>query len=321
MNDLILLVAVVLIDYWIGDPHRWPHPIIAVGKLIKRMETLIRYIRLDSRVGGVLLWFVTVTLVLGVLSGILTLAGMMHPFLRTVVIGYFLFASLAATSLKTEVMKVHDALASGDIDKGRKMLSWLVGRDTETLTEEEVIKGAVETTAENTVDGILAPLFYMVMGFLLGYPVQLVFLYKAVNTMDSMVGYIQEPYTRIGWFPAKMDDLFNLIPARLGSLLMVLAGGVLGLKMSGGWKILSRDHGNHKSPNAGWPEGAVAGLLDVQLGGTHTYFGQILEKPTIGDDIRPIRVQDISHACKIMYLSEVMLVVLSMIVLLIYKAV
>ena len=319
MSDVILLLAVVLIDYRIGDPQGWPHPIILIGKLIRILETFIRTIKMDNRLGGVFLWFMTTGFVISVLTLVLKGSALIHPWFAKAVTDYFLFASLAATSLKTEVMKVHGALAEGDLVKGRKMLSWLVGRDTGELTEEEVIKGAVETAAENTIDGILAPLFYMVMGFFFGVPVQAVFFYKAVNTMDSMVGYIQEPYTRIGWFPAKMDDLFNLIPARIGSFLMLLAGGVLGMDMSGGRKIWSRDHGQHKSPNAGWPEAVTAGLLNIQLGGTHTYFGQILVKPTIGDDIRKVRTQDIKDTCRLMYMSEFIMLMIALVLMMVVR--
>lgn len=319
MSDILVLLAAVLIDYRIGDPHGWPHPIIAIGHTIKVYEKMVRRLKLDNPFGGMILWLLTVVTVVGSLTLILEGAKVIHPYLYTGITLYFLFAAMAATSLKTEVSKVTAALAKGDLKEGRKYLSWLVGRDTESLIEEEVIKGAVETAAENTIDGILAPLFYIIVGMIIGYPVQVVFLYKTVNTLDSMVGYIQEPYKRIGYVSAKMDDLFNLIPARLGSFLMLLAGGILGLDLHNGRKIWHRDRLNHKSPNAGYPESAIAGLLDIQLGGTHTYFGEVLEKPTIGDSIRRVKVQDINDTCRVMYMSEFILLMMGIVLLLLLK--
>jgi len=300
MNLGLMLLIVVLLDYKIGDPHNWPHPIILVGKWINVQERFLRKIGMDNRVGGVILWLGTMVATVGVLTALLYLGGLIHPYIETGLTIYFLFAALAATSLKTEVMKVSQSLEDGDLKEGRQGLSWLVGRDTETLTVDQVIKGAVETVAENTIDGVLAPLFFIIIGMFLGCPVQVVFLYKAVNTLDSMVGYIQEPYKRIGWFSAKVDDLFNLIPARLVSLLMLLAGGVLSLDLYNCKKVWPRDRNNHKSPNAGWPESVVAGLLDIQLGGSHRYFGQVLEKPTIGDPISLNEVKDILETIRIM---------------------
>jgi len=315
MNDLLLLLLIVLLDYRIGDPQGWPHPIIAIGWLIKRLEGLIRKVGFDHRLGGAVLWLVTVTVVVVSLTGCLWLAELVHPALAKTLMVYLLFASMAATSLKKEAAKVGEALLRGDLKEGRKLLSWLVGRDTATLTEEEVIKGAVETVAENTIDGVIAPLFYIIIGLLIGYPVQLVFLYKTVNTLDSMVGYIQMPYTHIGYVSAKMDDLFNYIPARIGSFIMLLAGGVLSMDLYNGRRMLKRDCRKHKSPNAGYPESVVAGLLNIQLGGRHTYFGQVLEKPTIGDPIRWPKVMDIGDTCRIMYMSEFILLMMGIICL------
>lgn len=315
MSGALTLLVAVLLDYRIGDPQGWPHPIIAIGRWVKILEKALRKMGLDNRLGGVLLWLGTTGGTVAVLTAILYGASIIHPYVEAAVTVYFLFASLAATSLKTEVMKVTKALNQGDLAEGRQWLSWLVGRDTAQLTQEEVIKGAVETVAENTIDGVLAPLMFILLGLFFGCPVQMVFLYKAVNTLDSMVGYIQEPYTRMGWFSAMMDDGFNLIPARVGSVLMLMAGGVLGMDLDNGRKVFKRDHGNHKSPNAGWPESVVAGLLNIQLGGTHTYFGEVLEKPTIGDAHRPATAEDIHRTTKIMYMAEFILLWLGIVLL------
>ncbi len=302
----LVFLVVLLLDYFIGDPHHWPHPIIFIGKWIKSVEVTTRKIGLSTKVGGTILWIVVNIGVCAVLTLILALTSYIHSILTLLVTVYFLFSAMAATSLKTEVMKVYDALTSQGLEEGRRQLSWLVGRDTSSLTEEEVIKGAVETTAENTIDGVLAPMFYMAIGFIIGYPVQAVFLYKTVNTLDSMIGYIQEPYKEIGWFSAKMDDWFNWLPARIGSLMMVLSGKHLRLKVDNAVRVWRRDRLAHKSPNAGHPEAAVAGLLGIQLGGTHTYFGEKLEKPSIGDPIREINKEDIKLTCRIMYQSELL---------------
>lgn len=274
---------------------------------------------MDHRFGGFILWMLTTVTVVTGLTVLLESAKMIHSYLYMALSLYFLFTAMAATSLKTEVTKVAKALSQGNLEDGRQALSWLVGRDTQGLTEEEVVKGAIETGAENTIDGVIAPLFYMMVGVLIGYPVQLVFLYKTVNTLDSMVGYIQEPYRRVGYASAKIDDLFNLIPARIGSFLMLLAGGILGMDLDNGKKVWRRDCKNHKSPNAGYPEAAIAGLLGIQLGGTHTYFGQVLEKPTIGDPLRHPLVEDIYDTCRVMYMAEFILLMMGIVLLLLLK--
>lgn len=315
MTLLILMIMAVLLDFMIGDPAGLPHPIIYIGKLIKGVENFIRKIGQDNRFGGLLLWVMVNGLVMVILTLILEGAALIHPYLKLVLTFYFMFASLAATCLKVEVKKVGTALTNSGIVEGRKFLGYLVGRDTKELSETEVIKATVETTAENTIDGILAPLFYMAIGLAIGYPVQMVFLYKTVNTLDSMVGYIQEPYKRIGYVSAKVDDLFNLIPARIGSFLMLVGGSFLVGTNKNSFKVWLRDRKNHKSPNAGYPEAAVAGLLGIQLGGTHTYFGQVLEKPTIGDATREVTMEDIDRTIKIMYMSELLMMIVLVLVL------
>ena len=204
-------------------------------------------------------------------------------------------------------MKVKQALDTGTIEDGRKAVSMIVGRDTKSLTEEGVVKAAVETVAENTSDGIIAPLFYMMIG-----GAGLGFFYKAVNTMDSMVGYKNDRYLDFGRTAARMDDLFNLIPARLSAFLMIGAAGILGLfdsrhySMANAWKIYRRDRHNHKSPNAAQTESVCAGALSVRLAGNAWYFGKLYEKPYIGDDIRPIEREDIGRANRLLYGTAVL---------------
>jgi adenosylcobinamide-phosphate synthase len=311
MNLFYVLLTVTFLDYVIGDPPNWPHPIIYIGKLISWLEKQLRKYGLATKFGGFILFIATVLMTLGTMTFILGISGKAGRVIEGIVVLFFLTSALAATCLKKEVMKVADALENGTIEESRIALSYLVGRDTKSLSHEAIIKGTIETTAENTIDGVIAPLFYMVIGLILDCPVQMVFLYKTINTLDSMVGYIQEPYTQIGYVSAKMDDLVNLIPARLGSLLMLLSGVFLRLDVVQGLRIWKRDCRNHKSPNAGHPESVVAGLLGIRLGGTHTYFSQVLEKPTIGDPIRNPELQDIEMTTHIMYVAELMMIIVS----------
>lgn len=304
MNPLLILLLAVLLDYRIGDPKQLPHPIVLIGKFIKLTERLLRKVHMDGYVGGGLLWLTVNGTVFAVITVMTMVLKSIHPYLNDVFVIYGAFSAMAATCLAVEVRKVKDALYQPDLTEPRTALSYLVGRDTQSLSKEEIIKGAIETTAENTIDGVLAPLFYLGIGFIIDMPLQMVFLYKTVNTLDSMVGYVIEPYTEFGYISAKIDDLMNFIPARIGSFVMLLAGGVIGEDIGRGLRIHRRDRNNHKSPNAGHPEAAVAGLLGIQLGGTHTYFGQVLEKPIIGDTTKEVCVDDIETTIRIMYMSE-----------------
>lgn len=308
MKSSALLIIVVFLDFILGDPPNWPHPIRYIGWSISQYEKAIRKSRIDLKIGGFLLVLLSLGTTLIISTLILKIANYIHPSLRTIVTTYLLYTSIAAKCLDVEARKVHNAVNEKNIEKSRKKLSYLVGRDTTQLSFEEIIRGVVETVAENTVDGVLAPLFYMVIGFYLGFPVQFALGYKVINTLDSMVGYVQEPYKEIGYASAKLDDIANYIPARIGSLLMILAGGLLGYSIKQGFKILIRDRRNHKSPNCGYPEAAVAGLLQIQLGGTNTYFGQEIYKPTIGDETTSLTGEHIINTIKIMYGAEFLMV-------------
>lgn len=309
MDSSILLLIVVALDFILGDPPNWPHPIKWIGLSISRYEKAIRKSGLNLRMGGFILTLLSLTTVLTVSTLILKVAQLIHPLLEIIITIYLLYTSIAAKCLDVEAKKVYKAVHKKDIEKSRKMLSYLVGRDTSQLDFEEVIRGVVETVAENTIDGVLAPLFYMGIGFYFGVPVQFALGYKVINTLDSMVGYLQEPYIEIGYASAKLDDIANYIPARIGSLFMVLAGGLLGYNVKQGFKVLIRDRRNHKSPNCGYPESAVAGLLKIQLGGTNTYFGQRVYKPTIGDKDTPLTAKHIINTIKIMYGAEFLMIV------------
>ncbi|MFA5523117.1 MAG: adenosylcobinamide-phosphate synthase CbiB [Tissierellales bacterium] len=315
MTNNITLILAIALDYILGDPPNWPHPVRFIGTVIKKYEKLVRSLKgLDLKVGGFILTIATLATVLGFFTVVLALADVMHPILRTALEIYLIYSLLAAKCLEVEAMKVYRALEAKDIAKSRHMLSYLVGRDTNELNTDEIIRGTVETVAENTVDGVLAPLLYLGIGFCFNAPVQGILLYKIINTLDSMVGYIQEPYTKIGFASAKLDDFANFIPARLGSILMILAGTVIGYKGKKGMQILVRDRKNHKSPNCGYPESVVAGLLEIQLGGTNTYFGQKAYKPTIGDAHKDLNQIHIKDTIKIMYGSEVAMVLFMILV-------
>ncbi|WDV44812.1 adenosylcobinamide-phosphate synthase CbiB [Clostridiaceae bacterium M8S5] len=307
MQNVIMLTVAVILDLILGDPNGWPHPIIYIGKMIRSLESRIRKQKIISeKLGGFILLILSVATVVAILSLMLYIAGKINNYVKIILSIYFIYTSLASRCLHVEALKVYDTLKSDDIKKARIQISYLVGRDTSSLTKEEITRATIETVAENTIDGILAPLLYIAIGFMIGYPVQLVYIYKTVNTLDSMVGYIQQPYKDIGYASARFDDVLNYLPARIGSIFMLLGGGLLKYNIKDGWKILLRDKRNHKSPNCGYPEAVVAGLLDIQLGGTNTYFGQKLYKPTLGDKKRNLQAHDIKSTVKIMYSSFIL---------------
>ncbi len=309
MKEVLILFTAVLIDSIMGDPYWLPHPIIFIGNMIKKYEGIIRRIKfIPLKIGGFILTIGSIITVMIVIFSILFIANIIHPVLKLVIMVYLLYTSLAGRCLHLEGNKVYESLIEKDIEKSRKLLSYLVGRDTSELTLQDITRGIVETIAENTVDGVLAPVFYIIIGFFIGMPVEMAFLYKTINTLDSMVGYKQEPYKDIGYASAKLDDIANYIPARLGSLLMLGAGGILGYDIRRGLKILIRDRRNHKSPNCGYPESAVAGMLNIQLGGTNTYFGERVYKPTIGDDVVPLEPKHIKDTVRIMYGAQVIMI-------------
>lgn len=247
---------------------------------------------------------------------ILTAAYKFNPWLGFAVETIMCYQIFATKCLRDESMKVYYALQNKDIVDARLKLSWIVGRDTKELDEEEVTKGAVETVAENTADGIIAPMLYMFLG---GAP--LAFLYKGINTMDSMVGYKNDKYMYFGRCAAKLDDLANLIPARITGIVMILASYFLNLNTKGAWKIFWRDRYNHLSPNSAMTESVTAGALNIQLGGDHYYFGKLVHKDTIGDNIRPVMAEDIVATNNLLYMTAVLsLLLFSLIYLMRYFA-
>ena len=297
------LVGAVALDLMLGDPRWLPHPVVFIGRLINRLEAVLRGAVANERMAGVLLVLLTVGGSCTVAYLALLGAAQIHP-LGSEVAGMILgYTCLAARSLHRESGRVCAALAAGDLAAARSALAMIVGRDTGELGESEIWRGAVETVAENTSDGVIAPLFFLMLGGPL-----LALAYKAVNTLDSMVGYKNERYLRFGWAAARLDDLLNLVPARLTGFFMGLAAPLAGLSGRGAWRIMRRDGRNHSSPNSGIPEAAAAGALGVQLGGTNHYFGRPVEKPTIGDPDCQLDERSWRGAVRLMYVSEMLLV-------------
>lgn len=304
-------IAIVL-DLLIGDPPNWPHPVRFIGWVIAHLEKWIRANLPQKYFGGFLLLF---GVLISFLLPVILFQAVLPPNFFNLISIYLLYTSLAAKCLYIEAMKIKRLLEAEDIAKARVQLSYIVGRDTENLTPEAITRGVVETVSENTVDGVLAPLFYMLLGAPFGLSVHFVWLYKIVNTLDSMVGYKQAPYREIGYASAKLDDILNFIPARIGSILMLLSGGIQGYSFNRGLKIFLRDRKNHSSPNSGHPESAVAGLLGVRLGGSNHYFGTLVQKPTIGDQAVELVPKHIEICGRIMVLSEVTLFTLALVLI------
>lgn len=300
MNILSLYIGYIT-DLIIGDPYSFPHPVKYIGKLIKVVENIIRKIaKTDTalKIGGFVLWFITVGVTFSITYTICSMSKVNY-ILYVIVNSVIIYTTLATKCLKDEAKKIYDVLKTGDIIKSRQQLSYIVGRDTSNLSEQEIIRATVETVAENTVDGLIAPLFYAFIG---GAP--LAMTYKAINTLDSTVGYKNEKYLHIGYASAKIDDIANYIPARISVILFTIGNFFLGNDYKNSFKIAIRDRKNHKSPNCAFSEGAVAGGLGIQLGGTNIYFGEKVYKPTIGDKKREIEIEDIDRTNKILYATS-----------------
>lgn len=300
---MLSIYAAFVLDFLAGDPYWFPHPVRLIGLYINYFEILTRKIARSDRtllISGILLTLSAVCLAYLLTWAVLNATYHINPILYYLINIIFLYTCLAPRCLADEGRKIHRALKEGSIETGRRLLSFIVGRDTENLDESGVARGAVETVAENTSDGVIAPLFYMFIG---GAPMAMA--YKAVNTLDSMVGYKNEKYAYFGWASARLDDIVNFVPARLTGLLLVAASFFLGLNYKGSRRILKRDCRKHSSPNSGYPEAAVAGALNVQLGGTNSYFGKPVTKPTIGDFERSIIGEDIEAAVKLMYIAAI----------------
>lgn len=300
-----------LLDLWLADPGWMPHPVVLMGKCITRLEEVLRRrfpaTPKGERAAGCVL---AVLLPVGtmVLTGaICLLAGRIHPLLGMAVQTFWCWQALAVKGLAEESKNVYRQLAAEDLPGARRAVARIVGRDTQALTEEGVTKAAVETVAENFSDGVVAPLFYMMIG---GAPLAL--CYKAVNTMDSMIGYKNQRYLQFGRAAAKLDDAANYLPSRLAAVFWIAAAGLTGQDAPNAWRIWRRDRRNHVSPNSAQTESACAGALGVQLAGPAYYFGEYYNKPTIGDAKRPIEPRDILRANRMLFAGAGLALVLGL---------
>ena len=309
MLSLWALVLGFLLDLLIGDPHFIYHPVRLVGNLITVTEKGLRRVFPKTKGGekaaGVFLAVIVISVTTAVPALLLYLAGRISPEVRFLLETIMCYQLLATKSLKDESMKVYDKLKAGDLPEARKAVAMIVGRDTESLDEAGVTKAAVETVAENTSDGIIAPMLFMAVGgAAFGY------FYKAINTMDSMVGYKNEKYLYFGRFAARLDDVVNYIPARLAACFMTAAAAFVSLDTKEAWRIYRRDRRNHASPNSAQTEAVMAGALNVQLAGDAWYFGKLHKKKTIGDDTRPVEYEDIRRADRLLYATAILSLVM-----------
>ncbi len=312
---LIMIILAVIIDYIIGDPKFIWHPVQVIGALIKFLNTFLNRGNFRKFKG-----FILVSIVLSFTFSIfyyLQLVSLYINYYVYLVINiWFLSTAIANKSLKRHCRLVKRDLDEKDLDKARTDLAMVVGRETQNLNKPEIIKAVVETEAESCIDGIISPLYFMSIGIITSIyipglnPLTLAYLYKAINTLDSMVAYRVEPYKEYGYFSAIIDDIFNFIPARIGSYLMLFAGGLLGYNFQIAYKVYQNDKMKHLSPNAGHAEAVMSGLLGVRLGGPNVYFGQEISKPFIGINRFNYRIDDISDGMKIDEITELLFLVL-----------
>ncbi|WP_312811467.1 adenosylcobinamide-phosphate synthase CbiB [Sedimentibacter sp.] len=307
------LIIGYLLDLSFGDPQGFPHPIRLIGKLIYRVEKYLRdkcKNNNDERKAGVILWLTVVIISFLIPFIILLFVYKFSYSIGIIVESVMIYFILAAKSLRVESMKVYAGLRNNNIIEARRYLSCIVGRDTENLNASSVSRAAVETVAENTSDGVIAPMLFIILG---GAP--LGFMYKAINTLDSMVGYKNEKYVNMGRFSAIADDAANYIPARISAYLMILASMILKMDYKLAYKIYKRDRYNHNSPNSAHTEAVCAGSLNIMLGGDSFYGGIPVHKPTIGDNIREIEIEDIRKANNLMYVTSALCLILGVIIL------
>ncbi len=313
MNDILVILSACLLDLLLGDPRLLPHPVRWIGRYIVFLEDRIKQFTrtpMAEKVGGIFLFTIVVGTVYGLASFLLYLTFRLSPFTSYLLMIFLAYTTLSIKALHKEAQAVVDVLNNISIDEARKRLAMIVGRDTHSLSEEEIYRAITETVAENTSDGIIAPMFYLVLG-----GPALALAYKAVNTLDSMVGYKNEKYKNFGWFSARMDDIANYIPARITAILMVVVSFILRLDWKESLKIMWRDARNHPSPNAGYPEAAVAGALGLQLGGINYYFGMPHKRPFIGAPKNDLSASSVRDSIKIMYSVASIFVLILIIVL------
>lgn len=299
-----------ILDLLIGDPNNPFHPVRGIGLLASKLETIFRKLLKNSlKIAGLIVWIITIILTFAITYGIIFVCMKINKYLGVIVQGIIIYFCISAKGLVVEGYKVIKYLNEGNIEKSRKQLSYIVGRDTESLDSKGITRAVIETIAENMSDGVIAPILFAGIFGAAGS-----MAYKAVNTMDSMFGYKNDKYIEFGYFPAKLDDLFNYIPARVTGILIIISSFFLKRDYKNSLKIYKRDRYNHTSPNSAHPEAAMAGALDIQLGGANYYFGKIVEKPVIGDKIKEIEINDVKKTAEILYLSAVIGFILMVII-------
>lgn len=309
MTAIMPIIIGFVIDSFIGDPYNLPHPIRLIGRLISKLEKFIRRRFRNLYAGGVFLALTVIFISAVVPFFILYFYYRLNIVFGILIEGIFCYYLIAPKCLRNESMKVYSAIKIKDTEKARKAVSMIVGRDTQCLDESGIIKAAVETVAENTSDGVTAPIMYMSLGgAVFG------FIYKAVNTMDSMIGYKNDKYINLGRFAAKLDDVFNFIPSRLTAAVMILSAYILGMNGKNAFRIWKRDRRKHASPNSAQTEAVCAGALEIRLAGDAYYFGKLHKKEYIGDDIRPIENEDIRRANKLMYCTSIIVLIVSVLI-------
>lgn len=304
------LAAASALDALIGDPRWLPHPVRGIGWLIHTFESLTRRRVANERAAGVLTVLLTLLVTVAVVGGTTLAAGRVHPWAGHVVTVAWLYLGFSTRSLHDHVRRVVCDLREPTLDAARRSVGYIVGRDTARLDASEISRAAIESVAESTVDGILSPLFFAV----LGGPI-LLWVFKATSTCDSMIGHKDERYIRFGTFGARLDDVLNYLPARLAFLLFPTAAFLTGGNAATAWRIARRDHTHHASPNAGVPEAAMAGALGIRLGGPTVYEGETVDKPPFGAEFRPPLPEDIPVALRVMWAVSLLGLVLGLLAL------
>lgn len=301
MTFIMRYSIVYIMDLILGDPHWFPHPVRFIGKLITLLEKLLYRFSCKKFTGGVL-----AILTIGITFLISFYLAKLSPILEI----FFLYTTLATKSLADEGFRVCKVLVEGDMEKAKKELAYLVSRDTNSMDVTQIVRSILETISENTVDGVIAPMFFAFVGSFFtieGVSLALPFAmgYKAINTLDSMVGYKNDKYIDFGMLSAKIDDMANFIPARIaGGFIIPMGAFLLRMDYRSAWRIFFRDRLNHSSPNSGHSEAAFAGVLGVQFGGRTSYFGKWHDKPTIGDKLKHFGIPDVKRGIRLLYVSS-----------------
>lgn len=303
------IVGAYILDIILGDPYWFPHPVKFIGKAVEYLEKRLRQFKMNLKSTGIILAILIIASTYAAVYFIIYLFNSINIWLGLIITSVFVYTALSVKSLGREGQKIYDLLKKDKLQEAKEKLSMLVGRDTKNLDEGETIRATVETIAENTVDGVISPLFYACLG---GAPLALA--YKAINTLDSMVGYKNEQYRELGWFSAKLDDIANWMPARLSAVFIPLAAAILKMPFKQPIKTIIKDGNKSPSPNAGIPESGFAGALGIQLGGINYYEGMQYTKPIIGIKYRDREKRDIISSIHLMYVVS-LLVVVSVVIL------